>query len=172
MGVRVGTWVAVWVGGSTRGSRVRVGSKKSENREKGVVVVSISPETTRRVTTIVGEESGIGMGVEFPVTGMTMGLGIMSETISNASAAAVLFISAKDRLSSVLRDWRSSTSGGAGSKLDMTKIIQDIPRQIPSASKACSGLANCIRKLRIIFRPGPRSTDSNPGKRSCFESYR
>ena len=142
-----------------RGSRVGVGWKKNENREKGVV--SVIAETTRRVTAIVGEVTG--MGVEFPVTGMTMGLGIMSETISNARAAAVLFMLAKDKFSSVLRDWMSSTVGGAGLKLATTKIIQNIPRQIPSAENACSGMANFLIRFRIVKRRGPRKAGCNPG---------
>jgi hypothetical protein len=70
-----------------------VGWKKNEKMEAGVAD-SDPDKTARSVTTIVGDEEG--MGVEFPVTGMTMGLGIISATISKARAAAVLFMLAKD----------------------------------------------------------------------------
>ena len=150
--VRVGISVAVNVGGELRGSRVWVGGNKNEYKENGVAVPEDEDEeTTRRVTTSVGV--GTGPGVEFPVTGMTMGLGANSTTIWSARAAAVLFILAKDS-SSVLRDRRSSALGGAGLKLAMIKIIQNIPPQIPSAAKACNGKANFLNTLRIVLRAG------------------
>jgi hypothetical protein len=135
----------VAVGSSSRRSRDWVGWKKNEKIEEGVA--DSDPDvTTRSVTTIVGEEEG--MGVEFPVTGMTMGLGIISATISKARAAAVLFMLAKD-WSSVLRDCRSRAVGGAALNPATTKTIQTMPRQIPSAVRACRGMANCLTKFHI-----------------------
>ena len=145
VGLKVRVGVGVGLGESFRRSRVWVGWKMNEKMEEGVFD-SDPDETTRSVTAIVGDEKG--MGVEFPVTGMTMGLGIISATISKARAAAVLFMLAKD-WSSVLRDCRSRAVGGAGLNPATTKTIQTMPRQIPSAASACRGMANCLTKFRI-----------------------
>jgi hypothetical protein len=87
LGVKDGTGVEVEVGSSRRGSRVKVGSIRKPNMEKGVAVVC-TVETDRSVTTTtaVGEETWL------PVTGNTIGLGTISPRKLAARATAVLFI--------------------------------------------------------------------------------
>lgn len=115
---------------------VAVGGNKYVSRENGVGVFP-NVETTFNVTAA----ASVGVGVPLPVTGMRMGpegLGTSLSSICLARATAVLFMLAKDK-SWVLRACRSMAVGGAGLIPATTNIIQTIPAQIPSATKACVG---------------------------------
>ena len=155
-GVRLGLGVEVGAGLAVRvfvpaivAAGVSVGKTGSgssdslvgnKNEYHGLVVgVGAKVETALNVTAAMG----LGVGVVAPVTGMAMiptGLGIQSAIISRARAAAVLFISAKERPWG-LRASRSVAEGGAGLKPATTKIIHAIPRQMPIEARACKGMA-------------------------------
>lgn len=92
LGVNVGTGVEVGAGPSGRDSRVAVGLKRKPNNENGVDVVW-TVDTARSVTAMVG----VGLEPSLPVTGITIGLGIISPIILAARATAVLFILPYDR---------------------------------------------------------------------------
>lgn len=91
LGVLVGTGVEVGVGPSGRVSRVAVGLNRKPNNEKGVDVFW-TVDTTRSVTAMVG----VGPDPSLPVTGITIGLGIISPMILAARATAVLFMLPND----------------------------------------------------------------------------
>ena len=92
LGVNVGAAVEVGVGPSGRVSRVAVGLNRKPSSENGVDVLS-TVDTARSVTTTVG----VGPDPSLPVTGITIGLGIISPMILAARATAVLFILPYDR---------------------------------------------------------------------------
>jgi hypothetical protein len=92
LGVNVGAAVEVGVGPSGRVSRVAVGLNRKPSSENGVEVLS-TVDTARSVTATVG----VGPDPSLPVTGITIGLGIMSPMIFPARATAVLFMLPYDR---------------------------------------------------------------------------
>ena len=92
VGVSEGIRVEVGSGSSGRGSRVAVGLNRKPRSENGVDVLS-TVDTARSVTTTVG----VGLDPSLPVTGITIGLGIISPMILPARATAVLFMLPYDR---------------------------------------------------------------------------
>lgn len=92
IGVKVGTGVEVGAGPSGRDSRVAVGLNRKPSSENGVDVFW-TVDTARSVTATVG----VGLDPSLPVTGITIGLGIISPMILAARATAVLFILPYDR---------------------------------------------------------------------------
>ncbi|HEX5840340.1 MAG TPA: hypothetical protein VFY26_21050 [Anaerolineales bacterium] len=92
IGVNVGTGVEVGAGPSGRDSRVAVGLNRKPNNDNGVGVVW-TVDTARSVTATIG----VGLDPSLPVTGITIGLGIISPMILAARATAVLFMLPYDR---------------------------------------------------------------------------
>jgi hypothetical protein len=133
--VETSVYVAVesgWLGFSW----LAVGGNKYVSSKNGVGVLP-NVETTFNVMAA----AGVGVGVPLPVTGMRMGpagLGTILSSICLARATAVLFILAEDK-SCVLRACRSMAVGGVGLIPATKNIIQTIPAQRPSATKACAG---------------------------------
>jgi len=134
--VDVGRRVGVLLGGS---SLSLVGGKSQEKNASEVGVgVSEAPEIGINARLKVG----VGTSVNTCVAGRTMLVGTNSAIMLTASAAAVLFMLAKDT-SFVLRDWRSIEVGGFGLNPAITKTIQPIPKQRPKDPSACKGIKYC-----------------------------
>ena len=136
--VLVGMYVAVQTGVCVSdGPFDFVGGNRYLSNEKGVGLgvyegpeIGIKAKLSVLVGTAVITTARVG--------GRTIAVGTSSETIWNASTAAVLFILAKET-SAVLRILISIAVGGFGLNPAITTIIHAMPAQRNKAAKACNG---------------------------------
>jgi hypothetical protein len=118
------------------GSRVFVGGKIKESKEKGVGLgVADGPETGIRTKLNVRVGTAV---MTTSVEGRTISVGAKSDSICTASAAAVLFMLTSDT-SALLRSLISIAVGGFGLNPAITTIIHAMPTQRNTAMNACSG---------------------------------